>query len=234
MSGRQDAMSSQTPPGFKQVAFEYGQIHVRGVFLSKSVPVVSKIVSYDPAAHGQPAVAGSQQSTKTFVKMSSNEPWLVMATTGQRKSNQSSFGRTSLLQVLREKVGEAADGALQSVPDDADVDPMDDIDVPSGPSPEKRQRTRGNGDSRRRFGKNHAKSKIFFTEMPTLTPEEDPEGTAKRTIALYIQDRLTVWLDLENVQWAIRYLFVQNHLKGVPLVSPDSTGPGSKSSSGEL
>ena len=60
---------------------------------------------------------------------------------------------------------------------------------------------------------------------PAVTPEEDPMSTSTRTIQLYVVDRKQVWLDLDDVEWALRVLYMQFVLKGVPVVSPDDTGP---------
>ena len=84
--------------------------------------------------------------------------------------------------------------------------------------------------NRKRYAKNKAKTKIVYAKVRELTPEEDPNGTEKRRICLFIDDRKTIWLDIEDVPWAIRFLYVQNMLKGVPLVQDESTGPGGSSS----
>ena len=102
---------------------------------------------------------------------------------------------------------------------------MDMVDAPlDGPYP-KKAKTRGGAGSRNRYVTSEAKATIFYTTMPEKPLEEDPNGTVERKIALYIQDRVTIWLALEDVAWAVRYLYVQNMLKGIPLVQPDSTGP---------
>ena len=63
--------------------------------------------------------------------------------------------------------------------------------------------------------------------MPARCPEDAPNCTEVRNIRLYIEDRVQVWLDLTDVEWAVRFLYVQNLLKGVPLIPEDSTGPAS-------
>ena len=50
-------------------------------------------------------------------------------------------------------------------------------------------------------------------------------STSTRTIQLYVVDRKQVWLDLDDVEWALRFLYMQFVLKGVPVVSPDDAGP---------
>ena len=102
---------------------------------------------------------------------------------------------------------------------------MDMVDAPvQSPCP-KKEKTRGCGGSRERYYNNVAKSTIFYTYMPEKPPQEDPSETDQRRIAFYIQDRLTIWLDIDDVAWAVRFLYVQNMLNGTPLVQPDSTEP---------
>ena len=57
--------------------------------------------------------------------------------------------------------------------------------------------------------------------------EIDPTCTQMRSVKLFITDRKTVWLSIDDVAWAVKYLFDQHHLKGVPLVDDDDAGPGS-------
>ena len=63
--------------------------------------------------------------------------------------------------------------------------------------------------------------------MPARCPEVAPNYTEVRKIRLYIEDRVQVWLDLADVEWAVRFLYVHNLLKGVLLIPEDSTGPAS-------
>ena len=61
--------------------------------------------------------------------------------------------------------------------------------------------------------------------MPVRCPEEDPGCRDFREVRLYVKDRNTIWLHIDDVEWAVRFLFMQSHLKGVPLVTDDSPGP---------
>ena len=86
--------------------------------------------------------------------------------------------------------------------------------------------TKGKGLKRMRYYKNHRSKSIVTVDMPVRCPEEDPIGTERRQIRLYVADRRQIWLDLADVEWAARYLYIQKPLKGVPLIVDDSTGPG--------
>ena len=119
-------------------------------------------------------------------------------------------------------------------PVQADEDPMDDVD---DEMPEKMQKTHAHGGGKRDASRlrykprsNQAKGKILEVEMPVQCPEVDPEEVGgKRTVSMYIVDRQQLWLDSHDVDWAVRYLYVQNLLRGVPLVSPTDEGPGPSS-----
>ena len=47
-----------------------------------------------------------------------------------------------------------------------------------------------------------------------------------RPVKLFIENRMTVWLSLDDLAWAMKYLFQQNQLKGVPVVDDSDAGPG--------
>ena len=199
--------------GFKTVAFDFGKIHVRGGHMAKAMPMTSKAISV------------SAEKSVTFIKMATSEPWLMAVTTGQRKYSSSSFGRTSLLDDLREKVALACDGELETSSSTEEKDPMMDVAQDEESKPAEQQKTRGRGVKRARYYKNHSRKRCVSIDWPTRCPEEDPSCGEHRKITLYIEDRLQVWLALDDVEWAVRYLYVQNMLKGVPLISEDSTGP---------
>ena len=133
-----------------------------------------------------------------------------------------------MLNELRSSVEKFCDGelALQGGAQEADVqgddyDPM--AEVVSSPVNTK---VPGNGNKRTRYYKNHCKKTCVTLQMPERCPEQDPKCTELRTIRLFIEDRKQIWLHLDDVEWAVKYLYAQNVLKGVPLVPADSAGPG--------
>ena len=84
-----------------------------------------------------------------------------------------------------------------------DDDPMNRLNVEMEETP---TRVSGRGAKRQRYYRNMAKEKIVYTTMPEFAPEEDPPEGLERTIALLILDRKTIWLALEDVEWAVRFL----------------------------
>ena len=207
---------------FKPVQFEFGKIHMKGGHLAKAAPMTSKTVE------------GPNKKNLTFIKIALSEAWLVQGATGATRYSSSSFGRTTLLRDLRDRIQKLCDG--DGVADDSivaavplgggdDYDPMAEVDVTdsSALSPSK---IKSQGSKRTRYYKNPVVKKIVPLSMPMRCPEEDPQCTELRTISVYIEGRMQIWLDLEDVEWAVSYLYVQNLLKGVPMIPDDSTGPG--------
>ena len=158
-----------------------------------------------------------------------SEMWLIASTTGQCKYTSSSFGRTSLLEDLRTAIQEFCDcprsNSNPGPAEDADYDPMTEVEQEDG-APASASKTRGRGQKRNRSYNNHRANTTARLDMPVRCPEEDPTCADMREIRTYIEDRKQIWLDLADVEWAVRYRHIQNRLKGVPLIPDDSAGPG--------
>ena len=103
-----------------------------------------------------------------------------------------------------------------------DYDPMMEVEQDQAGS-ELSPKIKSQGQKRMRYFRNPARDSIATFDMPVRCPEEDPHCTDVRQIRLYVVDRSMVWLHMDDVEWAMRYLYVQNLLKGVPLVPDGST-----------
>ena len=208
---------------FRPLKFDFGRIHISGGLSPKALPAVSRQMT-TPSGEAI-----------TFVKLASTEHWLLAATTGCVRYSASSFGRTSLLNELRTEVQHQCDGVGNASedappePDDNDdaYDPMAEVEADSAVAEAGVARTVGRGLKRKYYYKTHKRHTVVRLNMPVRCKEEDRDCTEMRNIRIYIEDRKQLWLDLADVDWCVRYLYTQNHLKGVPLVSDDSTGPGS-------
>ena len=199
---------------FKPVQFDVGKVHIAGGYTTRPMPVVSKSVA---DVHGV---------TITFVKLSANEPWLRASTTGDTKwTTSAGMCRTSLLQVLRERINRLCDGTVRVLASDEN-DPMADVGHDAEENPSASDKVQRPGKKRTHYYKNKASKTVVAVDMPVRCPEEDASCTTMRTVTLYIADRKTIWMALSDIEWAIKYLFVQNHLKGVPLIADDDVGPG--------
>ena len=69
------------------------------------------------------------------------------------------------------------------------------------------------------------KNQVVTVKMAADPPEVDADASATRFVNLLVIDRKQIWLSIDDVDWAIRWLYMQNLLKGVPLVPPNSQGP---------
>ena len=114
--------------------------------------------------------------------------------------------------------------------DEEEHDPMDEIEtgmlVETPTKPDRCKRRRVDNSSKPPTRHSSAKNKIVVTEFPQVPPEVDPKTEALRKIRLYIADRKQVCLHLQDVDWAVKYMYAQNVLKGVGVVPGDSAGPG--------
>merc|ERR1712187_227081 len=127
-----------------------------------------------------------------------------------------------------ETVQKYADGDVGDtlpVQDSEEYDPMTEVDQEQQPANISPTKTKSQEKKRKYYYMNHARNTTISVAMPARCPEEDPGSTQVRSIRLYIENRKTIWLHIDDVEWAVRYLFVQNHLQGVPLVSDESPGP---------
>jgi hypothetical protein len=77
-----------------------------------------------------------------------------------------------------------------------------------------------------RYTRNAAKHCISTLDMPYECPEVDPTGTKRRNVSVYVEDRKTIWISIDDVAWAVQYLYTQNQLKGIPMVAANDAGPG--------
>lgn len=142
--------------------------------------------------------------------------------------NRSAFSRTSLLTILCVHIMRLADGthALDATPvaGDEDYDPMSEIC--SAPATAGTTCLPTDVRGRVRYYKNRAKNGIVTVNEASRCREIDPTCTQMRPVKLYITDRKAVWLLLDDVAWAVRYLFHQHRMKGVPSVDDTDAGPG--------
>jgi len=133
------------------------------------------------------------------------------------------------LEDLRDKVQKYCDGEVSSSSGVAmaseDYDPMMEVEQDQDANELSPSKIKSNGQQRMRYFRKLARNSIATFDMPARCPEEDPDCTEVRQTRLYVVDRITVWLHIDDVDWAVRYLWVHNHLKGVPLVPEDSAGP---------
>ena len=206
-----DALPACDMSGFTPVTFQFGRVHCAGGLLNKSLPLETKNVG-----------------EHTFVKLDLNQSWILHATAGQgRRWTHSLSARTTLVDRLRTCVQQACDGVLEAPVTSDERDPMDDVDVSDDESPSKRSKQ--HDGKRLRYTKVVYKNSIVEVPFPERPPEVAKDVGDVQTIKLYIEDRKKIWLHIDHVPWALRWMYIQIQLKGVPLVDADSAGPSSPS-----
>ena len=96
--------------GLGEVEFHFDRIHTTGGRLKTAMPMVSRKV----------------RDKGLLVKMSTNEAWLIFATTGDKFQKTNIFGNKSLLEALRRYVEKACNGRMavkDTIEEGADYDP---------------------------------------------------------------------------------------------------------------
>ena len=204
---------------FKPVSFQRGKVHVCGGHLGKYMAMTTK---------QEKDLDGTSYE---FVKVTCGEPWLVHAVSGCHRLHNSSLGRTTLVADLLKQVVRICNG--DDDPDVqlhgcgsacADVDPMLELSGNAGPGARTAIGIAVNGSRTRYYG-NRARGQIVTVKMPAVCPEEDRRSTAKRDVKLHIADRRQIWLSIDDIEWFVRYMFIQNQLRGVANVDDDDEGP---------
>ena len=171
-----------------------------------------------------------------FVKMDVAEPWLCKAVTGKTNLRHTSIRRTSLLETLLQQhiipaLGVCPD-EVEAVEEDKDTDddPMDEVAAPvvtglAGRVYSGNKKTVHRQMPVRYRCRNPGKGRILKCEMPMKAPEAFPDCAERRIVTVFMLDKRVVWLHMDDVDWAIQYMYAQNELKGVPLITKDSVGP---------
>ena len=211
-----DALLVCNMHGFRAVTFQYGKVHMTGGHVKTAAPMETKNVG----AH-------------IFVKMSSKHGWLRSAVAGSGRWTLALSKRVTLLDMLHTYVAQACDGELdgQVLPplggDEEEHDPMADLEVSDDESPSKRFKQ--HDGKRTRYSHTAYKRSILQVKLPESPPEVAAAGGGDREIRLYILDRKQLWLHIDDVPWAVKWMYIQVQLKGVPLVDDDSSGPSTPS-----
>ena len=173
------------------------------------------------------------ENQKVFCKISINQHWLCKAIIGVKSRTMDvSACRLGFIQDLHglvtrtwngaRSLGEPAPAVAEA--DAANDDPMDEVVGGDDAGPPNAKRRRG-AVSQRRLRINPCKGKIFTFTMPSLCPEAFPNNKATRRISLLMLDHQTIWLSIDDVDWAIKYLYAQYALKNVRVLADDDSGP---------
>ena len=181
---------TDTGPCFHPVDIQCGHIHIVGGFSGKKSPVTSRTI-----------VTGPDRTSHIFVKMSTAEAWMRRVLPHKLRRSGS-----TLLNVLRTHIRRKADGfdgPDDDVPPGDEYDPMDEIS--SGVDANALVPAAGR-NYRARYYRNWAKHCIVTVNLPCRCLRIDPTCKDMRLVTLYLVDRKTIWLSINDVAWAVQYI----------------------------
>ena len=185
---------------FRPIRWGAGAHYIVGGHLTKPKLATTKTIKLQ-------GDTGTVPTPTVFVKLSSKERWIAAAIIGKHGEWTT---RSDLIETLRREVTEAWDnGSVAN-------NPMLQSNILG-----RRNIMRSSSD-----GGSTAKNMVLRIPMPDKCPQEDADCLSFRVVRLYVVDRSQVWIHHEGVAWAVRYMFVQHQLKGVPSVQDDDVGPG--------
>ena len=134
---------------------------------------------------------------------------------------------STLLNVLRTHIRRKADGFDdlddEKSPADDEYDPMDEIGCVGDANALVLAAGR---NGRARYTRNRAKHCIVTVNLPCRCLRIDPICKDMRLVTLYVVDRLTVWLSINDVAWALQYMNDEMHLNMMPVGAHNSVGSG--------
>ena len=142
-----------------------------------------------------------------------------IAVTGQKRHGK--LSRSTLWTTLNRFAQKACKGELDTLAVAEEVgdeyDPMQEIEKTLD---EQHPRSRGGGDpsKRTRYQQNKAKNRLVTVTAPAVSPEEDPMSTSTITIEVYGVDRKQLWLDLDDLEWALRFMYMEFAFHGSGLL----------------
>ena len=198
---------------FRPVQFKTNQLVLKNGGHLKDCPLLTKDVKQE----GNGSVA-------TFIGIKTREPWIAQAVCG--KSHRGEMF-TGVLNDLQDGIMSAEQrirncGTAERVhADDEDDDPMNEMEVDTTESLTINQQRK----------KNHKKGLPFMKQvcripMKEWPPEMTPDSpNTDRMVRVYLEGNAKIWLHMDDLNWLLQSLFIQQQVKGVAVVPSDDEGP---------
>ena len=199
--------------GFKPVEFKRGDLVLQqGGLASVPRPLVTKEIRGDEAG----------SSSAIYIRVKSREAWLGPACQGGCNRGKMHMGVVTELQNRVMDIEKRIRNGDSPLEDTAapETDPMDDLGDFDDVEPQ--NNTKKGGKKRNSFV-----SQVVRVIMPEWPPEALTGGEAviPRTVHIFVEGSGTLWLHSDDLEWFIRFLMIQQQLKGVPVVAEDDEGP---------
>ena len=119
---------------------------------------------------------------------------------GKARPGRSAFGPSNLLDQLAVHLERACNGetpvlATETEEGDENYDPMEEVEA-DGKDSSSSTATRGSGEKRARYYKNHAKNKLLDLNLPSHPPEVAKDNRLLRSAQMLCVNRKQIWLRL--------------------------------------
>ena len=197
---------------FRKATFETDQVYVTAGKSTKRMPMETRRVQINGKA-------------VLFALIRSRADWLHKAISQSSATGRSRMARIQLLRDVHGIAKKAYAGEFEeeTAPDeDADLsDPMNDVDDEDFQTPTK---TCGRGVKRTHRGKKPC-GKVVQIDFPLECPEANPDCKDKCAARFYVIRKSQIWLQLDDVNRARKYMYAQYVLQGVAHVASDDVGP---------
>ena len=155
---------------------------------------------------------------KTFLRVSHKERWLVAGVSGYRQCKGGLSRRTSLIDELKQELVNQCGirpttpaGSNEAVT--ASRDTIEDMYDDEGRFLNDRPRSlvgvRGGVTMRKRYSTNYCKGRVIKIAMSATAPKKDPHPPDRRMVSIFCEDRNQLWLNADDVDWAMRYIHDQ-------------------------
>ena len=199
--------------GFKPVEFKRGDLVLQqGGLAGLPRSLVTKEIRCGEA--------GTLQAI--YIRVKSRESWLGPACMSVCNRGSMHLGVVRELQNRVMDIEKRIRNGDSPLEDTAapETDPMDDLGDFDEMEPQ--NNTKKGGKKRNSFV-----SQVVRITMPDWPPEALTGGEAPnpRAVSVFVEGTGVLWIHSDDLEWLIRFLVIQQQLKGVPVVAEDDEGP---------
>lgn len=148
---------------------------------------------------------GPAEGRREFVRVSTNEKWLMVPATGSKNPSKAIKESLTLFTLFKQ--------ILQSAEEPT-------VETPAVTDNQQRNTKSG------KWSRHRAQGCIVQVSVPTRCKAVCPSSDESRLISLYVVDRRQVWLAREDMLWALHFLAGEVRHLGVQVVAEEHAGDG--------
>ena len=163
--------------------------------------------------------------TDNYIKLTTREVWIRGAILGLAKDKKDRALQTGIIDELRQlsneiyTLGSGETSALESgetSPANDKPDPMEEM-MPFGPLGKKEKR---NSKKELQF-----EPHVHILTMPDWPPEAVAGPVTTKKVRIFVEAFNMLWVHQDDIDWMLRYIYIQQQLKGVDAVASEDEGP---------